>query len=550
MDKEKIIIIGGVAGGTTAATRFRRLNESAEIILFERGEEISFANCGIPYYIGGAIGRRRSLLLQTPRGLAARYRIDARVRSEVVAIDAANKRVKVYELDTGEEYFETYDKLVLSPGARPIRLPFIPNDERVFTVRSLGDADGILKAVSSGARRALVIGGGFVGIELAENLREAGLDVVLLEAAPQIAGFVDAEFAAEIETSLERNGVKVYTSMKAERFEEGETECVLHTAMGAITADIIVQCAGVRPETELAESAGLSIGARGGIYTDTRMRTSDPDIYALGDAAEIKRLNMDAFGLIPLAGPANRQARVVGGNLAGLDARYEGSLGTSIVKAFDVTVAATGLGEREARLSGRAYKKVYVYGQSHAGYYPNADELCIKLLFEEGGKLLGAQISGRSGVSKRVDVLATAISLGARVQDLVKLDLSYAPPFGSAKDPVHVAGAVASNVVDGIVRVFHWDELNDLPNDALLLDVRTEAEYASGALGGAVNIPVDELRERLNELPKDRPIYLYCAMGLRGYIAYRILAGNGFDDLNNLSGGMKIVRQAGALNVK
>ncbi len=547
MNRKKIIVIGGVAGGTTAATRFRRLDESAEIILFERGEDISFANCGIPYYIGGAIENRRALLLQTPGGLLSRYRIEARVRSEVITIDAANKRVQVRNLDTGEEYYEAYDKLVLSPGARPIRLPFLPESERVFTARTLGDADGIVKAMRSNAKRTIIIGGGFIGIELAENLREAGLAVALIEALPQIANFADAEFAAVIEASLERHGVKVYTGCKAERFESGEDGCTLYTSVGALSADFIVQCAGIRPETALAEAAGLAKGASGGIYTDAHMRSSDPDIYALGDAAEIRRMDTDAQGLIPLAGPANRQARVVGGNLAGLCSEYSGSLGTSIVKAFDTTVAATGLSERQARLIGRAYQKVYVYGQSHAGYYPGADEMCVKILFAEDGKLLGAQISGRGGVSKRIDVLATAISLKANVRDLVKLDLSYAPPFGSAKDPIHVAGMAASNVLDGIVRVFQWDELADLPEGALLLDVRTPAEYASGALAGAVNIPVDELRKRLRELPKDRPIYIYCAMGLRGYIAYRILAGNRFEDLYNLSGGIKIVKQAGSL---
>ena len=543
--QEKIVIVGGVAGGSTAATRLRRLNEHAEIRLFERGEHISFANCGIPYYIGGVIPERKALLLQTAAGMKARYNIDVFPHTEAIAVDLANKTVTVRDLSDGRTWDEPYDRLVLSPGAKPRAFDCLqPDGKRVFSIRSLADADAVYAAVKGGGN-ALVVGGGFIGIELSENLQTAGLGVTLVEAAPQIAGFVDPEFVSPIVRSLKTHEIPVYCNCAVTGSDVRDDGVTVYCGERSFEADYVLLCAGVAPDTALAEAAGLALGAPGGIAVDGGMRTSDPSVFAVGDAVTVQNFVTGADSLVPLAGPANKQARIAADNISGRHSAYPGTLGASIVKAYDCVTAAVGLNEKQLKRQGAAYRKVYIHAQSHAGYYPGAAPMFLKLLFTpDDGRILGAQITGGDGVDKCIDVLATCLSLGANVRQLCTLELSYAPPFGSAKHPVNVAGYVASNVLDGLVDMFHFDELDAPETNACLIDVRSPREYAGGTIGSAVNIPVDQLRARLNEIPHDRPLRIFCAVGLRGYLACRILTANGFTDVKNLSGGYKLYAMA------
>ncbi|ATW27508.1 DsrE/DsrF/DrsH-like family protein [Candidatus Formimonas warabiya] len=536
--QKKIIIVGGVAGGAGAAARLRRLDEQAEIILFEKGEYISFANCGLPYYLGGVISEREKLLVQTVDKMEERFHLDIRTRSEVTAIFPDVKEVEVV---SGEQiYRENYDYLVLSPGAAPVVPPVQGvGTEGIFTLRNMADVDLVKNYLSnSKPRRGVVIGGGYVGVEMAENLKQAGLDVVLIEAADQVIGPLDQEMARILEKALLDNGIKLVLKDMVEKFEREDRISVFLKSGRKLETDLVVLAVGVKPDVKLAQEAGLAIGEKGGIKVDEHLRTSDPYIYAVGDAIEVKDLVSGQFSLIPLAGPANKQARIVADNICGRTTKYQGSQGTSILKVFHLTGAATGNNEKMLRAAGTPYLKSYTHSGSHAGYYPGALTMTVKILFApETGKILGAQIVGSKGIDKRIDVLAAAIKQGMTVYDLEELELAYAPPFSSAKDPVNMAGFVAANILKGDVKVVHWDEMGKLNPDAyFILDVRTKMEYENGYYPGAVNIPLDNLRQRLNEIPKDKKLLVYCKIGLRGYLACRILTQNSFEAFN-ISGG-------------
>ncbi|SEF51798.1 NADPH-dependent 2,4-dienoyl-CoA reductase, sulfur reductase [Caloramator fervidus] len=539
--KKRVIIVGGVAGGASAAARLRRLDENIEIIMFERGDYISFANCGLPYYIGGTIKERENLLVQTEEGMEKRFNIDIRVRSEVTKIFRDTKEVEV--VSEGKIYREKYDYLILSPGAAPF-VPPIEGVEKnnIFTLRNMADVDRIKVFIENNKpKKAVVIGGGFIGVEMAENLKDAGLEVTLVEAMDQILGPFDIEMARILEKHMNDNGVEVITSDAVEKFDkEGELDVVLKSGR-VLKADMVILAIGVRPEVKLAKEAGLEIGERGGIRVDEYLRTSDPYIYAVGDAIEVKDFVTGAWTLIPLAGPANKQGRIAADNICGRAVKYKATQGTSILKVFDMTAAATGANEKTLKRMGIPYLKSYTHSGSHAGYYPGAFVMTIKLLFSpEDGRILGAQIVGRDGVDKRIDVLATAIRHGLTVYDLEELELAYAPPYSSAKDPVNMAGFTAANILKGDMKIIHWDEIDNLDrNEYFIVDVRTDLEYEAGHIEGALNIPVDELRNRINEIPRDKKIIVYCKVGLRGYVAYRILVQNGFD-VYNLSGGYDI----------
>ncbi|KRQ87963.1 Coenzyme A disulfide reductase [Caloramator mitchellensis] len=538
---KKVIIIGGVAGGASAAARLRRLDENIEIVMFERGDYISFANCGLPYYIGGTISERQNLLVQTEEGMEKRFNIDIRVRSEVTKIDRANKEVEVFS--EGKTYREKYDYIILSPGAAPF-VPQIPGVDKknIFTLRNMADVDRIKSFINEKSpKKAVVVGGGFIGVEVAENLKDAGLEVTLIEAMDQILGPFDIEMARILEKEMNDHGVDVITSDGVEKFEGNERLNISLKSGKKVEADLVIMAIGVRPEIKLAKEAGLEIGERGGIKVDEYLRTSDPNIYAVGDAIEVKDLVTDSMALIPLAGPANKQGRIAADNICGRNVKFVSAQGTSILKVFDMTAAATGANEKMLKRMGIPYLKSYTHSGSHAGYYPGAFTLTIKLLFSPtDGKVLGAQVVGRDGVDKRIDVLATAIRHGLTVYDLEELELAYAPPYSSAKDPVNMAGFTAANVLRGDMKIVHWDELEKLNKDEYyILDVRTDLEFENGSIAGAINIPVDEIRNRMNEIPKNKKIVVYCKVGLRGYIAYRILVQNGFD-VYNLSGGYDI----------
>ncbi|MGI6622692.1 MAG: FAD-dependent oxidoreductase [Clostridiaceae bacterium] len=543
---KKVLIIGGVAGGATAAARLRRLDEHADIIMFERGDHISFANCGLPYYIGDVITDREELTLQTPESFKERFNVDVRIRSEVIKIDRDKKIVDVKEA-TGKVYQESYDYLILSPGAEPIIPPVEgARSDAVFTLRNIPDTWRIKDFVNnSKPKSAVVVGAGYIGIEMAENLHALGLKVSIVELADHVIQPLDLDMAVEVHRHITRKGVGLYLNraVTAIRFNDGTYDVVLSEGP-AIKADMVILAVGVRPESSLARDAGLELGTRGCIVTDDHMRTSDPFIYAAGDAVEVVDFVSKKKTFIPLASPANRQGRIAADNIAGIESTYEGTLGTSILKAFDMTVAMTGNNERALKDSGIEFEKSFTFSASNASYYPGASFMTIKLLFEKpGGRILGAQITGSKGVDKRIDVIATAIKAGMTVHDLTNLELSYAPPFGSAKDPVNIAGYVASNILNGSMGIFHWHDVKDLdPGKVTLLDVRTQAEYARGSLKGAVNIPLDELRNRLSELDKSRSVYVFCEVGFRGYIASRILCQNGFDNVYNLSGGYRLLK--------
>jgi NADPH-dependent 2,4-dienoyl-CoA reductase/sulfur reductase-like enzyme/rhodanese-related sulfurtransferase len=538
----RLIIVGGVAGGATAAARARRLSESAEIIVFERGPYVSFANCGLPYYVGREIEERDSLLLETPESLHARYRIDVRARTEVLAIEPAEHLVRARDLETGREYTERYDRLILAPGAAPIRPP-LPGIEhpRIFSVRTVPDIDEIKAAVDGGAGRAVVVGGGFIGLEMTENLRHRGLDVTLVELLDQVMPPFDKEMVTPAHEELRSHGVDLHLSDAVARFEDeqGGVTAVLESGT-RIPADLVVLCIGVRPETKLAAEAGLELGPRGGIQVDDGMCTSDADIYAVGDAVEVRDSVMGGPTLIPLAGPANRQGRIAADRVFGRDSRYIGTQGTSIVRVFGLTLALTGASEKTLVRVGQAYEKVYIHPFHHAGYYPGAERLALKLLFGPAdGKVLGAQVVGQEGVDKRIDVLATAIRAGMTVYDLEELELAYAPPFGSAKDPINMAGFVAANLLKGDVEIIHADGLEQTQGE--LIDVRKPDEHSEGAIPGSRNVPVDDVRDRLGELPVEKPLVVYCQIGLRGYVAARILMQHGYS-VRNLSGGFNTYR--------
>lgn len=540
----KYLIVGGVAGGATVAARLRRIDENAEIILFERGKYVSYANCGLPYYIGGTIAERDKLFVQTAQGFTARFNIDIRTEQEVTALHPKEKTVEITDINTARTYSENYDKLILSPGAEPLR-PGIEgiNSDKIFTLRNVPDTDTIKKYVSrSNPRHAVVVGGGFIGLEMAENLHQLGIQVAVVEMANQVMAPLDYSMAAIVHQQLTDKQVDLRLEDGVSRFEETPEGIIVHLRSGKqITTDLVILSIGVRPETRLAKEAGLSLGTLGGIAINDYMQTSDPDIYALGDAVEVRHLVTGKPALIPLAGPANKQGRIVANNIVyGNRETYPGTMGTSIAKVFDLTVAAAGANAKLLKREGITYQSSYTHSASHAGYYPGAVPMSVKILFSpENGQLLGAQIVGFDGVDKRIEMFAQVIQRKGTVYDLATLEHAYAPPYSSAKDPVNMAGYVAENILTQKVEIVHWRDIAGLQKDTLLLDVRTADEYSLGTLPNAINIPVDELRTRLSELPKDKPIVVSCAVGLRGYLAYRILTQHGFKNVKNLSGGYK-----------
>ena len=540
----KVVIIGGVAGGATAATRLRRLDEQAEIVVFERSGYVSYANCGLPYYIGGVIEDPEALTLQTPESFFSRFRVTMKVRHEVTALHPERKTVSVKNLETGEEFEEPYDKLLLSPGAKPTqpRLPGV-GLEKLFTLRTVEDTFRIKDYIRQNhPRSAVLAGGGFIGLELAENLRELGMEVTIVQRPKQLMNPFDPDMAAFIHSEVRANGVKLALGYTVEGFQErdGGVDVLLKDS-APLHADMVVLAIGVTPDTALAKEAGLELGLKGSIVVNSRMETSLPDIYAVGDAVQVRHSVTGQDVLLSLAGPANKQGRIAADNICGGDSRYLGSQGSSVIKVFGMTAASTGINEANAKKAGLAVDKVVLSPMSHAGYYPGGRVMTMKVLFEQGSfRLLGAQIVGCEGVDKRIDVLAAAIHAGVKATQLKDLDLAYAPPYSSAKDPVNMAGFMADNIAGGILKQWHLEDVPTLPQDGsvTLLDVRTAAEYSRGHLEGFQNIPVDELRDRLGELRPGRPVYVICQSGLRSYIACRILAGHGFDAYN-FSGGFR-----------
>ncbi len=533
----KLVIVGGVAGGATAAARARRLSEEAEIVLLERGPHVSFANCGLPYHIGGEITDRDALLVQTPDRLKERSNLDVRIRTEVLAIDRTRKEVRVRDLADGREYAERYDKLILSPGAAPLRPPLPGIDHpRIFTLRTIPDMDRIKATVDAGTKTAIVIGGGYIGLEMAENLHRRGVAVSVVEKLDQVMPPLDREMAAAVHQVLAANGVQLFLGAAVQSFADDAGRVRVKLDDGTtLTADLVVLSVGVRPESSLARDAGLDVAPNGGIVVNDRMQTSDPDIYAVGDAVLVKDFVIGNDTLLPLAGPANRQGRIAADNIFGRPGTYRGSQGTAILRVFDLTVGMTGASEKALRRAGIAHEKVYIHAPDHASYFPGAAPLSIKLLFAPNdGRVLGAQITGTRGVDKRTDVIAAAIQARMTVYDLEQLELAYAPPYGSARDPVNVAGFVAANVLRGDVDIVHADALEG----RFLLDVREPSEHRAGAIPGSTLLPLGQLRGRHHELPKDQPIVAYCQVGLRGYLASRILKQLGYD-VRNLSGGYR-----------
>ncbi|ENK3143190.1 FAD-dependent oxidoreductase [Vibrio alginolyticus] len=563
----KIVIIGGVAGGASAAARARRLSEDAEIIMFERGPFVSFANCGLPYHIGGDIQERSKLLLQTPESFLARFNVDVRVMNEVVSINRQDKTVTVNNLLDGSKYQESYDFLLLSPGAGPV-VPPIPGIDNPLThsLRNIPDMDRIIKTIETNkVEHATVVGGGFIGLEMMEAFHQLGIKTTLVEMADQVMTPVDREMAGFAHAEIREKGIDLklgvalesvkfvpnehvasFDSGESEKHQhlEGELELTLNNGE-RLTTDILIMAIGVRPETKLAKEAGLEIGALGGIYTNEYMQTSDPSIYAVGDAVEEKDFVTGEQTLVPLAGPANRQGRIAADNMLGRQETYQGTQGTAICKIFDLAVASTGKNEKQLKRENIAYEKVYVHTASHASYYPGAETVSFKMLFDPvTGKILGAQAVGKDGVDKRIDVMAVAQRAGMTVEQLQHLELTYAPPYGSAKDVINQAAFVANNIIKGDATAIHYDEMDSLTEDQLLLDVRNPGELESvGYLEGAINIPVDQLRRRMHELPKDKEIVIYCQVGLRGNVAYRQLVNNGYK-ARNLIGGYRTLKFA------
>ena len=540
----KVVIVGGVAGGATAAARIRRLDENAEIVVFEKSGFVSYANCGLPYFIGDVITDQEELTLQTPESFRDRFRISVKTNHEVIGVYPDEKTVMVRNNLTGDEWKEDYDKLILSPGARPVR-PNLPgiDSERIFTLRTVEDTLRIHDYVSTrGVKSVVMAGGGYIGIETAENLRAKGLDVTIVQRPKQLMNTLDYDMAAFVHSKLRRNGVKLRLGSSVAGFmdDNGSIITLLDGEEG-IAADMVILAIGVTPDSSLAKQAGLELGVKGSIAVNDRMETSASDIYAVGDAVQVRHFVTGEDAVIALAGPANKQGRIAADNICGGDSHYRGSLGTSIIKIFDMTVAGTGLTEKAAAAAGLSYESVVLSPSSHAGYYPGAKVMTMKVVYEkESLRLLGAQIVGAEGVDKRIDVLATAIHAGIRADKLKDLDLAYAPPFSSAKDPVNMAGFMIENIAEGLVKQYHWDQVEKLPRDGsvTLLDTRTPGEYAAGHIEGYINIPVDELRERIGELDAAKPVYVICQSGIRSYIASRILTQNGFDAYN-FSGGYR-----------
>lgn len=539
----KVVIVGGVAGGATAATRLRRLDEHAQIVVFERSGYISYANCGLPYYIGGVIEDKEELTLQTPERMWDRFHIDMKVHHEVTDINTPQKTVTVHNLDTGKVYKEPYDKLILSPGAKPV-MPKLPGieSEKIFALRTVEDTLKIRAFVEDRKpKTAVMVGGGFIGLEAAENLCDLGVKVTVVQRPKQLLNMMDYDMAALVHHKLRSKGIDLKLGGDVIGFEEHETLRVLLKDDEPISTDMVLMAIGVSPETGLAQKAGLELGIKGAIVVNDKMETSVPDIYAVGDAVQVKHTVTGKDAVISLAGPANKQGRIAADNICGLERHYKGSMGSSVIKLFDMTAASTGLNEKAAKDAGIDYERVVLSPASHAGYYPGAKIMTMKVVYEKRTlKILGAQIIGYDGVDKRLDVIATAISAGVRADELKDLDLAYAPPYSSAKDPVNMAGFMIDNMTSGKVKQFHWDELDRLPRDGsvILLDTRTKGEYGRGHVDGFINIPLDDLRENLEKLDQSKPIYVMCQSGLRSYLACRILSGEGFD-CYNFSGGYR-----------
>ena len=536
----KTVIIGGVAGGATAATRLRRLDEKMEIVILERGEFVSFANCGLPYYIGVTIQDKDELTLQTPESFKDRYNIDVRVLNNAISINPDDKNVLVEDLRTNTKYLLPYDKLILSPGAKPVKPNIEGIDNRnVLVLRNIPDTIAIKNFIKENKpKNAVIIGGGYIGLEMMENLMSIGIKTSVVELSDHLIGGLDFDMAADVHRYLKQKGVKLYLKNAVRAINDNKA--ILNNC--DINSDLIILSVGVKPETDIAKNCGIKVNQRGNILVNKNMETNIPDIYAVGDAIEVENFITKAPAFIPLAGPANKQGRIVSDNIAGLPSIYNGTQGTSILKIFDMTVATTGLNETSAKSAGINYDKTYIYSASHATYYPNATNMSIKVLWDKKTlKIIGAQIIGFDRVDKRIDVLATAIRFGAVITDLAELELSYAPPFGSAKDPINMLGFVAENIVTGKVKQFFWHDVESLPRDGsvTLLDTRTTAEVASGKIQGFKNIPLNSLRNKLDEIPKDKPVYVHCHSGLRSYIACRILSGNGYD-CYNLAGGWRL----------
>ncbi len=547
----KYLIVGGVAGGATAAARIRRLTEDAEIVIFDKGEYISYANCGLPYYIGGVIEERDRLFVQTPESFGRRFNIDVRTKNEVTAIDAAAKQVRVRTAD-GKEYIKSYDKLLLSPGASPVVPPLNGIDsEGIFTLRNVSDTDRIKEYMTSHrVKRAVIVGGGFIGLEMAENLKHAGAQVAVVEMASQVMAPIDYSMASHVHEHLLQQGVKLYLEQVVEGFSRENDELTVHFKSGVtLKTDIVLLSIGVKAETNLAQVTGLKLGDMRGIWVDEYLQTSAEDIYAVGDAIEYPHPITGKPWMNFLAGPANRQARIVADNMVlGNKIKYEGSIGTAIAKVFNITVASTGLPAKRLKQLAIPYLSATIHNGSHAGYYPGSLQMDIKITFSPtDGRLYGAQIVGYDGVATRINQYALAIKHGATVEDLTKLEHAYAPPFSSAKDPVAISGYVASNILNGKMNPLYWREMLEVDtNKVALIDVRTVEEYASGTIPGAINIPVDDLRDRLSELPTDRPIWLFCGVGLRGYLASNILKARDYKEVRNLIGGITTYNSATA----
>ncbi len=540
---KKVLIIGGVAGGASAAARLRRLDENAQIIMFERGEYISFANCGLPYYIGETIKERDNLLVQTPEAMMGRFNIDVRVNSEVVSINTKEKKVTVNSKGNGN-YEETYDYIIMSPGATPIKPPIEGiNSSKIFTLRNIPDTDRIKDYVDNkNVKSAVVVGGGYIGIEMAENLRERGINVVLVEAAPHILAPFDSDMVTFAEQELQDNGVGLILGDGVKSFEENNNNIKISLQSGTeLNADMIILAIGVKPDTEFLKGSSIEIGPRGHIIVDKHMKTNVEGIYAVGDAIEVVDYINENKTTIPLAGPANKQGRIAADNLCGLNSSYKGTQGTAIIKVFGLTGASTGNNERILSKFNMPYKVVYTHSQSHASYYPGGTPISLKLIFDDKGKILGAQAFGYNGVDKRIDDIATVIRFGGTIYDLEELELAYAPPYSSAKDPVNMVGFVAENLLTGKVENISSNNIDGRDKEKIaLLDVRDDIEIENGKIDEGIEIPINQLRNRLNEVPKDKEIWVYCQIGLRGYIAARILMANGYK-VKNINGGIKLI---------
>ncbi|MDD2943100.1 MAG: FAD-dependent oxidoreductase [bacterium] len=544
----RILVIGGVAGGASFAARARRLSEDAEIVIFEKGDYVSFANCGLPYHIGGEIAERASLLLHTPESLSSRFNLDVRIRSEVLSIERDRRVVHVRERITGREYEEAYDQLVIATGAAPVRPPIPGIDgEGIFSLRDISDMDQIVSRLSRReARKVVLVGGGYIGLELLEQLQKTGSQVTLIEALPQVMAPLDLEMAAHLHAEIRAHGVTLHLEEAVSEFvhitnEAGDQQIIVVTRGGLrVEADLVVVAIGVRPESALARQAGLSLSERGAIKVNEHLQTEDSAIWAIGDVIEVRQQPLELRGMVPLAGPANRQGRMVADNmLGGFKRQYRGTWGTAALRLFNLTIACSGANEKLLKREQVAYHAIFLHPNQHAGYFPGAQSMAIKLLFSPiDRKVLGAQIVGNDGVDKRIDVISTALQAQMTVDDLAELELAYAPPIGSAKDPVNMAGMVAQNVLDGLVEIADWSDVADLDPDCQLLDVRESSEVERGIIPGALHMPLNSIRQRLSELPRDKPILVYCQSGQRSYIACRILSQNGFN-CRNLSGAYK-----------